>query len=248
MGRLEGRAIVVTGAGRGLGRAMMQRFVEEGAHVVAAARNSARLLAAVAPFGDKAMAVPADVGAPEDVERVFETVRTRFGRLDALINNAAVYDFFKFAEATPERIRRTVDSNILGPMLCTRAAIPLLRAAGGGDIVNVTSEAVRNPYPFLYGYASTKAALENFSQGLRSELRPDKIRVTALRLGGMDPSDNEQTMDPEAGARFMQEAAGALAYGGVTQMPFPSVVAAVLEILTMSAETTYDFVELRPTL
>jgi NAD(P)-dependent dehydrogenase (short-subunit alcohol dehydrogenase family) len=227
---------------------MMRRFIDEGALVVAAARNGERLKKAVEPFGDKAMAITADVGEADDVERLFAAVDQRFGKLDVLINNAAIYDFYQLEEAPPERIRRTVHSNLLGPMLCIRAAASLMRKAGAGHVINVTSETVRNPYPYLTGYGATKAALENLSQGLRQELRPDNIKVTALRLGAMDDPERENSMDAHIAPKFMEKSVGAMAYSGATMMNFDTVVDATIEILTLASDTTFDFVELRPTL
>src|SRR5437868_2919354 len=105
MGRLEGRTIMVTGAGRGLGRNLARRCVAEGAQVVATARNGGRLEEVVAPLGDQALAVAADLGEPADVERLFAETDKRFGKLDALINNAAIYDFFRIADGTPDQIK-----------------------------------------------------------------------------------------------------------------------------------------------
>ncbi|HEY3696171.1 SDR family oxidoreductase [Phenylobacterium sp.] len=249
MGRLDGKTIVVTGAGRGLGRQLIRRFVEEGGQVIAAARNAARLIQAVEPLGGRAIAVAADVGEPDDVARLFAEADKRFGKLDALINNAAIYDFFRIADAEPARIRTTVHANLLGPMLCTRAAIPLLRKAGGGDIINVSSESVRNPYAYLSAYAATKAGLENFSQGMRTELRPDNIRVTALRLGVMDDPDRDATgMDLETQIGFAKANQAALAASGTSKMSFDSVAHAIMDMLTMPADIAYDMVELRPCL
>jgi NAD(P)-dependent dehydrogenase (short-subunit alcohol dehydrogenase family) len=248
--RLEGKSIIVTGAGRGLGLSMMRRFIQEGAFVVAAARDLARLERVTAPFGDKAMAVQVDVGAPADVEALFEAVDKRFDKLDVLINNAAIYDFFEIDRVAPERIRATVDSNLLGPMLCVRAAVPLMKKGGGGHILNMTSEAVRNMYPFLTGYAATKTALENFSQGIRQELRPDNIKVTCVRLGAMDLSEEgvALSVDPELAPKLMEKMPGAIAFGGSTLMKLDTVADAVVDVLTLAGDTTFDFVELRPTL
>jgi NAD(P)-dependent dehydrogenase (short-subunit alcohol dehydrogenase family) len=250
VGRLDGKTIIVTGAGRGLGRTMMARFIEEGAMVVAAARDLTRLQDVTAPFGDKAMAVKVDVGDAGDVAALFAAVDRRFGKLDVLVNNAAVYDFFEIGAASAERIRTTIDSNLLGPMLCVREAVPLMRKAGGGHILNVTSESVRNPYPFLTGYASTKAALENFSQGIRQELRPENIKVSCMRLGAMDIVEEGRTLsiDPELAPRFMERMAGPMSFSGTTLMNLQTVADAALQILTLPQDSTFDFVELRPTL
>lgn len=247
MGRLEGRTMVVTGAGRGLGRTLIRRLVEEGALVIAAARDAARLEEAVAPLGGKAVAVAADLGEPADVERVFAEADRRFGKLDVLINNAAIYDFFRIAEAAPERIRTSVHANLLAPMLCTRAATPLLRKAGGGDIINVTSETVHTPYAMLSVYASTKTGLENFSVGSRRELRADNIRVTTLRLGAMGEADRDPgAAVPEAAQAFVQANAAALAAASTTLMSFDDVASCVVDMLTIPTPVSYDMVELRP--
>lgn len=250
MARLDGKIILVTGAGRGLGRAMMRRFIEDGATVVAAARDLGRLEQVTAEFGDKAMAAKVDVGDAADVEAMFAAVDRRFGRLDVLVNNAAVYDFYEIEQATPERIRATVDANLLGPMLCVRSAVPLMRKAGGGHILNITSESVRNPYPFLSGYMATKAALEHFSQGIRQELRPDNIKVSCMRLGAMDIREDGRALgvDPQLAPKLMERIGGAASFSGTTLMNLGTVADAAVNVLTLPADSTFDFVELRPTL
>jgi meso-butanediol dehydrogenase/(S,S)-butanediol dehydrogenase/diacetyl reductase len=250
LARLDGKTIIVTGAGRGLGRAFLRRFVEEGASVVAAGRDLGRLQEVTAEFGDKAVAVKADVGDASDVEALFAAVDQRFGKLDMLVNNAAVYDFYEIAQAAPDRIRATVDANLLGPMLCVRSAVPLMRKAGGGHILNITSESVRNPYPFLTGYAATKAALEHFSQGIRQELRPDNIKVSCMRLGPMDIREDGRAMgvDPALAPKLMERIGGARSFSGEGLMSLETVADAALNVLTLPSDTTFDFVELRPTL
>lgn len=247
MGRLEGRTIVVTGSGRGLGRNLVRRIVAEGGQAVATGRRLAQIEEAVAPLGDQALAVAADLGEPADVERLFAETEKRFGKIDALINNAAIYDFFRIADATAERIRSSVHANLLAPILCTRAAIPLLRKTGGGDIINVTSEIVRQPFAFLTTYGATKAGLEHFSGGARSELRPDSIRVTTLRLGAMfDPERTEAPADPEVMKAFIEVNAARLAASGKTLMALDDVSSCIVDMLTIPRALSYEFVELLP--
>jgi NAD(P)-dependent dehydrogenase (short-subunit alcohol dehydrogenase family) len=246
LGRLDGKCIVVTGAGRGLGAVLTRRFVEEGAKVIAASRNGASLAKTIEPLGANVVAVAGDLGEPDNVDRVFAAADRWFGKLDVLINNAAIYDAFKIDEGTPERMRATVHANLLAPMLCIRAATPLLRKTGGGDIINITSESAHNPYAFLTAYAATKAGLEMLSTALRTELRPDRIRVTTLRLGIMDDPNREMNMDQETMTRFLQQNVAAIAASGATMMQFESVAHSVIDILTLPADAAYDIVELRP--
>lgn len=247
MGRLAGKTIMVTGAGRGLGRNLARRCVAEGAQVVATARNGGRLEEVVAPLGDNALAVIADLGEPADVERLFAETDKRFGKLDALINNAAIYDFFKIADGSPDQIRASVHANLLAPMLCTRSAIPLLRKAGGGDIINVTSESVRQPFAVLTVYGSTKAGLEAFSAGAKNELRDANIRVTTLRLGAMyDPERTEAPAAPEVLQAFMEINAARLVAGGKDLMRLDDVSTCIVDALNMPAALAYDSLELRP--
>jgi short-subunit dehydrogenase len=109
---------------------------------------------------------------------------------------------------------------------------------------------VRNPYPFLTGYAATKAALEHFSQGIRQELRPDNIKVSCMRLGAMNIAEEGRTLsiDPELGPKLMERMAGPMSFSGTTLMALDTVAAAALDVLTLPGDTVFDFVELRPTL
>jgi NAD(P)-dependent dehydrogenase (short-subunit alcohol dehydrogenase family) len=246
MGRLEGKCILVTGAGRGLGLAVARMCVAEGAQVIAVARDAQNLAKAIEPLGPHAVAIAGDLGEPAEVERIFSDVARRFGKLDALINNAAIYDVFGIAEAEAERIRATLNSNLLAPILCIRAATPLMRKAGGGDIVNITSESVTAPLALLTVYAATKAGLETLSRGLRTELRPDHIRVTALRLGIMlhlnptmaDPATQQRFVAANAAALQMMAANGGMATDSVAQV--------LINILTLPADACFELVDLRP--
>jgi NAD(P)-dependent dehydrogenase (short-subunit alcohol dehydrogenase family) len=183
MGLLDGKIAAVTGATSGSGRAIALRFAGEGATVVLLARGEDRLKAMESEVGEPTVGLTTDIGDPDSVRAAFDVIRDRFGRLDILINNAAVYRPCPVEQLSDLDILTQVRTNFLGPMYTSRAAIPLLKAAGGGDIVNTSSESTLDPYPMLSVYVSTKAALEAFSQVLRSEVEPDGIRVTTLVQG-----------------------------------------------------------------
>ena len=183
MGVLDGKVAVVTGASSGSGRGIAKRFVEEGASVVMLARGQERLDALASELGERAVPVATDLSDADSVRAAFAVVEERFGKLDILTNNAAIYRPCSVELLSDDDIMRQVGTNFLGPVYTCRAAIPLMRAAGGGDIVNVSSESTLDPFPMLSIYVSTKAALEMFDRILAEELRDDNIRVTTLVQG-----------------------------------------------------------------
>jgi NAD(P)-dependent dehydrogenase (short-subunit alcohol dehydrogenase family) len=182
-GALDGKVAAITGSTSGSGRGIAKRFVEEGAHVVLLARGPERLAEYAAELGDHAVPIATDVGDPESVRAAFAQIEERFGKLDILINNAAVYRPCMVELLSDSDITTQVNTNFLGPVYTSRAAIRLLRAAGGGDIVNVSSESTLDPFPMLSMYVATKAALEMFDRILAEELRDEDIRVTTLVQG-----------------------------------------------------------------
>jgi NAD(P)-dependent dehydrogenase (short-subunit alcohol dehydrogenase family) len=249
MQRLNQKRIVLTGAGRGLGQQLAVRLAREGANVLVLGRRMSKLeqtieLAEQAGVGSRLLARCCDVGVADQVEAIFAEVKELWGGLDALINNAAIYDFFQVHEADYARIKASVDANLLGPLFCIRGATPLLIAAGGGEIINVSSESVRNPYAFLSVYAATKAGLENLSQGLKQELRPHGVRIGAIRLGTMADENREVLMDAEQMQRFMQANIGALQSAG-GEMSYDTVVQVIVDMLCLPRDATLDLVELR---
>jgi meso-butanediol dehydrogenase/(S,S)-butanediol dehydrogenase/diacetyl reductase len=196
------KVIVITGAGVGLGRALARRFAGEGESVVLLGRTAAKVEAVAAEIGARAMAVECDVSLPDSVRAAFAKISARHPRIDVLINNAAVYEPFLVAEATDDQILKTIATNLAGPILCCRAAIPLM--GRGGHIINVSSESVELPFAYLSLYQCSKAGLERFSQSLVRELEPNGIRVTNVRAGQMLDEGKTWNIDPAMGARFMQ--------------------------------------------
>lgn len=183
MGLLDGKVAAVTGATSGSGRAIAQRFAEEGAEVVMLARGEDRLQELSEKIGETALGIPTDIGDPDQVRAAFARIEERHGKLDILVNNAAVYRPCPVERLTDDEILTQVRTNFLGAVYTSRAAIPLLRAAGGGDIVNTSSESTLDPFPMLSIYVSTKAALEAFGHVLRSELEPQGTRVSTVIQG-----------------------------------------------------------------
>ena len=190
---LSGKVVVVTGATSGSGRGVARRMIAEGANVVLLARGKERLEAEAAELGEKAVPIVTDVSDPESVAAAFAQIAQRFGKVDVLINNAAVYRPCPVEELSDADILSHVSTNFLGPIYTARAAIPLMRAAGAGDIINTSSESTLDPWPFFSMYVGSKAALEAFTKVLHAEMAAEDIRVTLLIQG--TASDGEGSTD-----------------------------------------------------
>ncbi len=198
------KTIVITGAGVGLGRALARRFAGEGEQVVLLGRTLSKVEAAAAEIGPSAMAVGCDVASPDSVRAAFAAIAARYSTIDVLINNAAIFQPFQIADATDDQIVGAISTNLIGPMLCARAAIPMMRS--GAHIINVSSESVDLPFPHLIVYQSSKAGIDRFSLGLYRELEPAGIRVTSVRAGQMYEEGKTWDVDPVAAGRFHQAA------------------------------------------
>jgi 3-oxoacyl-[acyl-carrier protein] reductase len=197
-----GKTIVITGAGAGLGRRLAERFAADGDRVVLLGRTLSKVEAAAELIGENATALHCDVADPQSVHDAFAAIGERFGAVDALINNAAVFEPSLVAEASDGHILRTIGTNLTGAIFCARAVIPLL--ARGGHIINVTSESIQAPFAQLALYQASKAGLEQFSRNLHQELAEDGLRVTVVRAGQMVEEGKRWDIDPAAMARFAQ--------------------------------------------
>lgn len=184
--RLAGKTALVTGASKGIGAEIARRLAAEGASVVvnyASSKSGAeRVVADIAAAGGKAVAVQADVSKEADVLRLFAQTTAAVGRLDVLVNNAGVYEFFRIEEMTEARYRRMFDLNVLGLLLATREAVKQF-GADGGAIINIGSVAATSAPTTGTVYSATKAALDTITRSLAKELGPKKIRVNAVNPG-----------------------------------------------------------------
>lgn len=199
------KVIVITGAGVGLGRALARRFAADGDAVVLLGRTLAKVEAAAAQIGSRAMAVGCDVASPDSVRSAFAAIAARHPRIDVLINNAALFEPFLIAQASDAQLLNIVGTNLTGPMLCARAAIPMMDR--GAHIINVSSESVGMVFPLMVVYQSSKAGLERFSEGLHHELEPSGIRVTSVRAGQMFEEGKVWNIDPAAAVAFAKATA-----------------------------------------
>lgn len=198
------KVIVITGAGVGLGRALARTFATSGHHVVLLGRTLSKVEAAAADIGEAAMAVQCDVGNADSVRTAFAAIAQRHPNIDILINNAAIFEPFLLVDGKDEQIINAVTTNLIGPMLCNRAAIPMM--SSGSQIFSITSESVDMDFPHLSVYQASKAGVERLSKSLYRELEPQGIRVTNVRAGAMYEEGKVWEADPAAQMAFAKAA------------------------------------------
>ena len=244
---LEGKVAVVTGGGVGLGRQVAEQLIGHGARVAIVGRTRTTLEQVANALGANLLPVVADVSDPQQVRRAFKEIDVAFGGVDILVNNAAMYRAYKIEEATDDELQGTFAANVLGPAYCIREAIPRMRKRGAGDIVTVSSESARKPFPWLCAYAASKSALESLSLGLRNELRADNIRVCVFRSGFMTGENANLNSWPEGRLEQFIAAAGTsghLSNAGAGVSP-ATAASALVSALTLPREANIDVLELR---
>lgn len=184
--KLRGKVSYVTGGGRGIGRGIALALAREGAHVLvadidaAAARKVAEEVSAV---GVEGHGMSLDVTQCDDVNRLRDTLDERFGRLDIAVNSAGVISVHRVEDMSEREWDRVMNVNAKGTFLCCQAAIPLLRRAGTGTIVNIASVSGKDGYPGLAHYSASKYAVIGFSNSLAKELAREEITVNAICPG-----------------------------------------------------------------
>lgn len=181
---MQGKVVVITGASRGIGAAAARVFVQAGAKVALLARNRSEIDALAAEIGPAALSLRCDVADWATVQRAVATTVQHFGRLDVLINNAGVIEpIARLAEAEPGAWDRGIDVNLKGVFHGMRAAIPVMRAQGGGTIITVSSGAARNVYEGWSSYCAGKAGALVLTQAAHLEEGAHGIRILGLSPG-----------------------------------------------------------------
>src|ERR1700712_2905886 len=245
----EGKVVVISGASMGVGRATAQRFARDGATVVLLARRKLLLDEVVETIGANAIPIVTDVTCSSDVCSAFEQVAAQFGRVDVLVNSAGASRIRLIEEASDDDIAVTVNTNLVAAIYTTRAAVPLLRAAGGGAIINISSEITLDDMPMMTLYATTKNGLNGFTKAMGKELRRDGIRVTLVILGAVADTGIHENFGPGdlEKAWPLWEADGYLTRMSGTQLLKPATVADVLhDVITRPREVMMDVVHVRP--
>ncbi|HTT48577.1 MAG TPA: SDR family oxidoreductase [Pseudolabrys sp.] len=195
---------LVTGAARGIGLATAKRFLADGWRVALLdidGENLQRTFAALAR-PEATIAITCDVADPPGVARALATVAGKFGRLDALINNAGIAIFKPILDVTYEDWSRVLAVNLTGPFLCTQAAAPLMRDSGGGSIVNITSISGLRASTLRTAYGTSKAGLAHLTQQQAVEFAPLNIRVNAVAPGPVDTAMAKAVHTPDIRAAY----------------------------------------------
>jgi NAD(P)-dependent dehydrogenase (short-subunit alcohol dehydrogenase family) len=212
--RLEGptgqpflKVAVVTGGGRGLGRAFAQALAAAGYAVAVVARSEAELaetVALVERSGGKVSAFPADVTDSTAVDRAFTDVERALGPVDLLVNNAGVVGpLGPFAESDAGQWWRTIEVNLQGQILCAHRALPEMIARGSGCIVNIASGGGATMLPYFSAYVTSKTALIRFSECLAFELKPHGIAVFAMGPGTVRTAMSEYSLNSPEGRTWL---------------------------------------------
>jgi NAD(P)-dependent dehydrogenase (short-subunit alcohol dehydrogenase family) len=234
MESLSGKLAVVTGGTRGIGRAIAERLLREGAAVAICGRSNQSVdtaLGALRPLG-RVIGFACDVTQVDQVSAFFAAVDRELGGLDILVNNAGKGVFGKVADLTPDEWRANIELNLNGPFYCSREALARFRKRGGGFIVNISSLAGKNPFSGGAGYNASKFGLNGFSEALMLDHRYDNVRVASIMPGSVDTGFSGGPSDRS---------------GDTSWMIAPEDVAeAVAMVLRMPARTMVSRIEMRP--
>jgi NAD(P)-dependent dehydrogenase (short-subunit alcohol dehydrogenase family) len=237
MSKVRGKFAIVTGGSRGIGFAGAKALVEHGCSVFIASRSRDEVAAAVERLreycnaGAKAAGSACDVRRSSQVAAMVDQAVKEFGGLDILINNAGYWSHSRVAEMSIDDWVATIETNLSGVFYCCRAAIPHLKKAGGGYIINIGSLAGKNAFPGGSAYNASKFGLIGFSEALMQEVRYDHIRVTCLMPGSVNTGFGRGEAEDPAG----------------TWKLWPEDVAEVIvSLLEMDRRALASSVDLRP--
>jgi 3-oxoacyl-[acyl-carrier protein] reductase len=188
METLSGKYAIVTGGTRGIGRAVAERLLQDGAAVAICGRKQDSVDRAVQEMQGmgRIFGAAADVSQVEGARQLFASVDQAFGALDILVNNAGMGVFKKVGEMTPEDWHRNIDLNLSGAFYCAHEALARFAKRGGGFIVNISSLAARNAFSGGAAYNASKFGLNGFTEALMLDHRNDNVRVSSIMPGSVD--------------------------------------------------------------
>jgi len=214
MRKLEAKIAVVTGGSSGIGFAIAERFIQEGAIVYITGRRTAELEVAAQKLGASAKAIQGDVAELDSLDRLYATVQIEQGRLDILVANAGVIASDPIRDVTEAHFDRMFDINVKGTYFTMQKAVPLM--GEGGSIILVSSCLATKGFPGHSVYNATKAAVRSLVRTAAAELVPDGIRVNTLSPGPVDtPIIEGQVGSPEGAEEFRRQATGVVPLGRI---------------------------------
>jgi NAD(P)-dependent dehydrogenase (short-subunit alcohol dehydrogenase family) len=203
MSRLEGKVAVISGGNSGIGLAIAQRFVKEGAHVFIFGRRQEALDKAVQLIGANVTAIQADASKLEDLDRVADAIRSAKGKVDVVVSNAALVEQAPLPEITPDHYDRTFALNAKAPLFLVQKMLPMM--GSGGSIILVASAMHYMGLANHSTYAATKAALRSYSRTWAAEFKDSGIRANTLSPGVVDtPMLDSQATTPEGAAAIRE--------------------------------------------
>lgn len=231
---------LITGSARGLGRALAEAVLAAGHNLTATARDPSKLADLVARYSDKIRAVALDVIDPEQVAEAFQITTNAFGRLDVVVNVAGYGDIGSIEDSSLEEIRAQIETNLIGTITMTKAAIPVMRLQGSGHIIQFSSVGGRVGSTGRAGYSAAKWGVEGFSEVLATETAPLGIKVTIIEPGGFRTDFAGSSSKMQAGRPEYDSTVGAAerfqrAYDG-KQPGDPAKAAAVIVEIAKMAE------------
>jgi 3-oxoacyl-[acyl-carrier protein] reductase len=231
-GPLAGKVAIVTGGTRGIGFAIAERLAKDGARLAICGakqetvNRAVEQLSAITEIHGEA----ADVSIYADVKRFVTNVKSRFGALNILVNNAGIGVFRSISELSPAEWDQMIAVNLSGAYYCSHEALPIFREQGGGDVINISSLAGRNPFAGGGGYNASKFGMNGFSEAMMLDHRNDGVRVSYIMPGSVDT-----------------EFGGPGGHAGANWKIAPEDIAEVVStLLIMPRRTTVSRVEIRP--
>ena len=236
--KLKGKVAIVTGGGRGIGKAIACAFATEGADVVVVSRTPAEVeetATEVQALGSHALAMKIDVSNRKEVEKMVSTVTRQFDKVDILVNNASTQTPIGLVvESDPEQWLKTITINLWGTFLCSRAVLPIMMESRQGKIINLSGGGAASSRPYFTAYATSKAAVVRFTETLAEEVKELNIQVNSISPGAVNTRMLEEVLSAGgmAGAKATAEAKQQLETGGT-----PPEKAAALAVFLASDDS-----------